>query len=160
MLLGLILGRFKLSFLFSFVTAVLYGFTLDGMMALVALIPPLGLVGRIAVFTLGILLGSFGVALFFKTYLSPEAYELFVVEITKKLNTDIGKVKTIYDLSSCALAVALSFIFFGFPNLRGISWGTIVCALINGSIISCFIRLLDRRFEFKDALPWRKTFEN
>ena len=53
-------------------------------------------------------------SLLFHTYISPEAYELFVKEISSKFNLDISKTKTVYDCCSCIIAVAMSFLFLGF----------------------------------------------
>jgi uncharacterized protein len=72
---------------------------------------------------------------------------------------DINKFKTIYDCTSCALSVVLSFVFFGFGHFEGVKLGTIICALINGSIIGLVSKFFDSHFEFKDSFPWRKYFE-
>ena len=80
----LIMRKFRVSYLFSFVTAVWYGYLLDLIMWL---IPPLsedawGL--RIVFFIAGELFCTLGVSLVFHTYIPPEAYELFVSELDKK----------------------------------------------------------------------------
>lgn len=49
----MVLGRFRLYYLFSFITAMLYGFLLDGSMAIVALLGVSGMAGRITCFTAG-----------------------------------------------------------------------------------------------------------
>lgn len=153
------MGRFKLIYLFSFVTAVLYGFTLDGMMAAVALLPFGSVVSRALFFVVGMVLGSIGVALFFHTYIAPEAYELFVKEFAKKFNKSIPKVKTVYDCTSCIISIILSFAFFGLWHFEGVKFGTIICALINGFLIGRVSAFLDKKYEFKDALKCRKYFE-
>ena len=159
MLLSLLMGRFKGMYLFSFVTAVLYGLTLDAMMAFVGTLEGGGIPLRLVFFTLGLGLGGLGVALLFRTYIAPEAYELFVKELSLKYRLDIGRVKTAYDLCSCLMAVVLSFAFFGFGHFEGIKAGTFVCALVNGPFIACCGRLLDRLFEFRDGLKLRTYFE-
>ena len=78
---------------------------------------------------------------------------MIVKELAKKFNKPIGKVKTIYDIASCVIAIALSLCFFG--AFVGISWGTIVCAALNGFLIGRFGKLLEKHFEFKDALSLR-----
>ena len=151
--------KFKLYYLFSFVTAVLYGFTLDGVMALIALLGEHTLAMQIIFFVLGILLTAAGVAMYFKTYLSPEVYELMVKELSGKTKIEIHKFKTGFDITMCIIGVILSFAFFGFGNFEGVKWGTIVCALANGFVISLFSKLYDKIFDFKDTLPLRKFFE-
>ena len=156
--LALVMGRFKRGYLFSFVTAVVYGFALDGAIALIGLVPGGGTAGRAACYAAGLAAGSMGVILLFHTYLPPEAYELFVSELSERLGTDVSRTKTAYDLCSCAVSIALSFAFFGFGHFEGVKLGTVLCALVNGWLIGRINRLLEHRFEFRDALPWRKAF--
>ena len=155
-----VLRKIRISYLFSFVTAVLYGFALDGFIALVALIPGGDLLPvRIAFFICGMVICSLAVAFFFHTYISPEAYELFVKELAERFRWKTSVCKTVYDCVSCLIAVILSFVFYGFGTFVGVGWGTIVCALINGWLIGLFGRMMERRFVFRDLLPWRKWFE-
>lgn len=158
-LLSFVLRRFKRSYLFSFVTAVLYGVTLDLAIAAAALLPGGGLIARFVFYLLGMVLCSVGVAFFFKTYISPEAYELVVKELAERFSLRIDRVKTAYDCVSCLAGVLLSFAFFGFGHFEGVKLGTIFCALINGYLIGRISDGLDRAFEFKDALPLRDLFK-
>lgn len=150
--LSIVLFKFKLKFLFSFVTALFYGTVLDLVMKLVGLIPEYGFVQRIIFFILGAVICAFGVSLLFHTYIPPEAYELFVKEVTEKIGKNIQLVKTIYDCCSCLLAVIMSFAFFGFLTFEGVKIGTVVCALVNGWLIGKCSILLEKSFEFKDGL--------
>lgn len=158
-LLSVVMRRFKKSYLFSFVTAVLYGITLDLTMSLVSLLPFSGMWARVVYYVLGMALCSVGVAFFFKTYISPEAYELFVRDVSDKYSAGITKVKTVYDVVSCLIGVIMSFIFFGLWHFEGVKAGTILCALINGFMIGKISTYLDKTFDFKDALKLRKLFE-
>ena len=155
----LILRRIKLSYFFSFVTAVLYGLTLDGAMALIALLPEGSFGVKLGWFLIGMLLCSIGVSLLFHTYISPEAYELFVKEISAKLQRDSHKCKTAYDCVSCLIAILLSFLFFGFGHFEGVKLGTIFCALVNGSLIGRCTAWFEKRWDFQDGLPFRKYFQ-
>lgn len=159
LLLTLVLRRFKRKFLFSFVTAVLYGLILDAMMAVFSFLPTPGLAVRIVYFVFGMGIGSVGVSLLFHTYIAPEAYELFVKELSSKYGWDIHKVKTVYDCCSCLLAVILSFLFMGFMRFEGVKAGTVVCALLNGFIIGRCSGFFEKRFDFRDAWPLRKYFD-
>ncbi|MBQ3159443.1 MAG: hypothetical protein IJC00_03195, partial [Clostridia bacterium] len=80
-------------FLFSFVTAVVYGLLLDGWMLLTAQLPADAFGLRILWYVLGILLGAASIACFFKTYIAPEAYELLVKELAEKLQKPTHRVK-------------------------------------------------------------------
>ncbi|MBQ5392090.1 MAG: hypothetical protein IIU44_06945 [Spirochaetales bacterium] len=157
-IMALVLRRFKLSYLFSFVTAVIYGFILDLCMLLVSYVPMENMALRITYYTLGMVLCSIGISLFFHTYIAPEVYELFVKEVSSKYGVEIHRFKTGYDICSCLIGVILSFIFFGFGVFRGVKWGTIICALINGTLIGLCSKFLEQRFEFKDGLGLRKYF--
>ena len=158
LLLMLILKKFRPYFLFSFVTAFLYGQVLDFFMFLLPA-PSVDAMGlRVFFFVFGQLICSLGVAFFFHTYISPEVYELFVKEISAHFNFNISRVKTIYDCSSFTIGVIFSFIFFGFGVFVGIRWGTLICALFNGKVIGFFSSALEKSFDFKDRFAWKKYF--
>ena len=159
LVLAAVMRRFKKGYLFSFGTAVLYGFTLDAAMALVGLLPFSGTVWRVICYVLGLLVCAIGVALLFHTYIAPEAYELFVKELSAERHWRIDRVKTVYDCCSCLVGVALSFAFFGFGHFEGVKLGTILCALVNGWMIGRIGIALERAFDFRDALPLREFFE-
>ena len=143
----LVIGRFRFSYLFSFATAVIYGYLLDLMMLPVSYIPTESMWVRIALYVAGITLCSFGVSMMFHTYIKPEVYELFVKEVSVRFSIDINRVKIVYDICSCTLATAVSLIAYG--ALYGVGVGTIICAFVNGIMIAAFSRLLDSKFEFK-----------
>lgn len=147
-----VLRRVRVSYFFSFVTAVIYGFLLDGAMAAVALIPHESLVPRLALYGSGLLFCAAGVSLLFHTYIAPEVYELFVKEASAKYGVDIHTFKTGYDCASCLVAILLSFAFFGLWHFEGVKLGTIFCALINGWVIGRCSRFFEKYWEFQDAL--------
>ena len=154
-----IMRKFKVFYLFSFVTAVLYGTLLDGAMALIAPLPDNAFGIRIVWYVVGTVLCSLAVSLFFHTYLAPEAYELIVKELSRKTKKDINVIKTGFDCFSVVLGIVLSFSFFGFGVFEGVKLGTIICAFINGFLISRFSKLLERAFDFKDKLNVQKYFK-
>ena len=159
LLLSLAMGRFKPLYLLSFATAVLYGFTLDGALWLAGLLPPLGWMGRLLCYLIGMLLCAVGVALLFHTYIPPEAYELFVKELAARTGADIHILKTAYDCVSCLVGILLSFAFFGLWHFEGVKAGTILCALVNGFLIGRCGKALESLFVFQDAFNWRKRPE-
>ena len=152
--LALVMRKMKKSYLLSFATAFVYGMVLDGVMALVGLLPWSGLAWQIVFYIAGMVVCAIGVALLFHTYFPPEAYELVVKELSGKWHMSIGKTKTIYDCCSCALGVILSLGFFG--TFVGVQWGTVVCAVINGWLIGRISRYLEHIFDFRDAFPLRE----
>lgn len=159
LLLVFLLRKFRLAFLFSFVTAVLYGLTLDGVMLFTALLPADAFALRLFYYLAGMLICAAAIALLFRTYIPPEAYELFVKEVSALLHMDIHRVKTVYDCVSCVISILLSFAFFGLFHFEGIKLGTVFCALVNGSLIGIYSQVLDAAFVFEDALPFRSRFE-
>ena len=154
----IVIRRARLSYLFSAVSAVAYGFVLDGAISLIAILPLDAFAVRLIIYTVGMLLCSFGVALLFHTYLPPAAYELFVKEVSARFGADIHKFKTVYDCVSCIVAVAMSFLFFGLWQFEGIYYGTVVCALLNGTLIALFSKLINRFWSFEDGLKLKKYF--
>lgn len=145
--------------LFSFITAVIYGLTLDIAIGFVDILPLVGIVGRIIYYIIGMLFCAVGVSLLFHTYISPEAYELFVKEISIKSGKDINIIKTVYDCSSCLIGIILSFAFFGLWHFEGVKLGTIICAFVNGFLIGRCSKIIESIFDFKDALTLREKFE-
>ena len=155
----IILRGFKRKYLFSFITAFIYGNVLDVMMRAVTLVSANGIIPRVAFYVIGLVVCAVGVSLLFHTYISPEAYELFVKETSSRFCFDINKTKTIYDCCSCIIAVIMSFLFMGFLHFEGVKAGTILCAAINGWVIGQCSRLFEKYFDFKDAFDFRKYFE-
>ena len=155
----LLLKRFRVSWLLTFATAVLYGFILDGCMWLMSFAPRTAIALRLLYYVSGAVICSIGVSLLFHTYLPPEAYELFVKLVSAKFGIEIHRFKTGYDITSMLIGVILSFCFFGFGVFVGVRLGTLVCALLNGFMIGRFSALLEKHFDFRDALPWRPFFE-
>ncbi|WMJ87504.1 DUF6198 family protein [Anaerocolumna sp. MB42-C2] len=154
-----VLRKFKTSYLFSFVTAVIYGITLDGCLLMVGMIKTDILIWRIAFFSAGFILCATGVTFMFHTYIAPEVYELLVKEVSKRFKININKLKTCYDCVSCLISVIMSFVFFGLFHFEGINIGTIICALINGMTIGIISRRLEKHFIFRDRLLLRGYFE-
>ena len=158
LLMMLILRRFKLTYLLSFLTAVIYGVVLDGLM-LVIDFGELSFMPRVALFVVGLFSGAAGLALFFKSYITPLVYELFVREISRKLRMPLSYFKTYFDLVFCILGIMFSFAFFGFGHFEGVKVGTVVCTLLNGWLIGRYTESLEKKFDFKDARPLRSFFD-
>lgn len=155
----IVLRRFRPAYLFSFVTAVIYGYLLDACVWLCTPLPIDAFVLRLIWYAIGTLLCAIGVSLMFHTYLAAEVHELFVKEISARFRLRITRVKTVYDISCALIGVLLSFLFFGLWHFEGVKLGTIVTALINGFLIGQCSKILDRSFTFYDRFPLRAWFE-
>ena len=152
-----VLRKFKVAYLFSFITCLIYGFVLDLWRKIPCFDPSVTPPGsfdlwlRIVMFVCGVILTSFSVALFFKTYLYPQVYDFFVKAVSVRYSIKLSILKTIVDLSCLTASVIMTFAFFG--KIEGIGWGTLVMALINGTIIGFFSKLLDNLFDFQPTFP-------
>ena len=158
-MLSLVLRRFRKQYLFSFVTAFFYGNVLDLMMKALGMVQGNDELQRAVYYCTGLIICAAGVSLLFNTYIPPEAYELFVKEISSKYGFDISKTKTAYDCCSCLLAVVMSFLFIGFGRFEGVKLGTVLCALVNGWTIGQCSRWFERHFVFTDAFAFRKNLQ-
>ena len=154
----LVLRRFRLSYLFSFATAFIYGWILDGCCLLVRAIPCEGIPLRLVFYIGGMLISSLSICFLYHTYLSPEVYELCIAEISDKFGFPLSRCKTVYDCTSCLFAVILSFLFFGLWHFEGVNVGTIVCALINGTLIGLFSKIFEKHYVFEDRFPKGRVF--
>lgn len=157
-ILSVFVGRFKFSYLFSFVTAVFSGLAIDFAVWAVAFIPSEGFIIRAVLFCVSLICCAFGVSCFFHTYVAPAAHELFVKEFALCKKKDINKTKSIYDITLCVISIALNLVFFA--GFVGIGFGTVVTALVNGLLIANITKILEKHFEFKTGLPkLEKYFE-
>lgn len=152
-----LIRKASILYLFSFLTAVLYGFALDGVSLLTALLPDHTLLLQIPLYIAGLVLCSAAVSLLLISYLPPAAHEMFVKEVSATFRLSLPKLKTVYDCTALVLAIVLSLLFFG--TIRGIGIGTVVCALVNGFLIRTFTGFWTKAFRFHDKLPLRRYFE-
>lgn len=153
----LLMGRFRVGYLFSFFAAFSYGVVLDLWLPVIESIslPTLG--HRLALYAVGMIINSFGVSFYFRSYFPPQIYELFVKGLSEKFRIDMGKFKIGYDLTSCVVGLAMGLIFFG--HIEGIGIGSVVCAFVNGVLIAFWCRVIDRFFDFSPRFPrWQQFF--
>lgn len=158
-ILCIVLRKFKIKYLLSFLTAFIHGLILDLFIFLISFIPHFGMFDRVLSFILGTIFTCVGVAFIFNTYLAPEAYELFIMEVNSVIKKKIKIVKTIFDSTCCLLAIILSFVFMGKWNFEVVGVGTLIGTLLNGSIVGIFDKQFKKLFNFKDYLPIRRIFE-
>ena len=149
----IIMKKIKPVYFASFFTCLFYGAVLDLWRCVPFfnpnVTPPgsMALYLRIILFVCGMLLTSFSIALFYKTYLYPQVYDFFVKGISAKFKIKLSLFKTAFDVSCLIFATLLSLIFF--KGFVGISWGTLVISALNGTIIGLFVHLFDNVFVFK-----------
>ena len=144
------LRKAKIGYVFSFVTAFVYGLMLDGFLMLLSFPGADAMAVRVVYYVAGFFITAFAVSLMFHTYLAPAVYELFVREVTKEKGLNVTRFKTLYDLASLLIAVVMSFVFFGLWHFEGVKLGTVLVALLNGKTIGMFTSILEKNFTFKD----------
>ena len=147
------LKKFRLIYLSSFITCLVYGAVLDLWRKIPIFNPAVTVPGsmnmglRICMFVIGVILTAFSVALFFKTYFYPQVYDFFVKAISQKYKFRLSVVKTCVDISCLAASVIMTLTFFG--KFAGINWGTAVMAVLNGTLIGFFSKMLDKVIDFE-----------
>ncbi|MBQ7499630.1 MAG: hypothetical protein IJT91_01920 [Clostridia bacterium] len=149
----ILLRRFKLKYLLSFVTAILYGLSLDMWRSVIGTAVYPEMYQRIISGVAGCFITSFAIALMLRTYLPQQAYELVVKEITDGFGYDMHKVKWIYDVSSLAFAVLLMLILFGKFSFDMIGIGTLILTVVNTPVIKFCGMILDKISDFSPAFP-------
>lgn len=139
-------GKFKLTYLTSFASAIIYGSILDFFIWCFKNWQVDALWMRVVLFVFGMVLTSLGVALFMNTYLAPCAYDYFVRTVVEEKNLDLRKFKIGFDSAFLILSIALTLILF--HKFIGVTWGTIIIVLCNGNIIAFFNNQMQKRFDF------------
>lgn len=147
------LRRFKPAFVFTFLSAVLFGLTVDFFtdVCLGGIVDP-GMGVRVLLFCLAMPINSLSIAFLLKSYLPPQAPELFVKELSAMRGWDMYKTKYAYDIASCLLSVALSFLFF--RQLRFVGVGTFISALLNAPLIAFFGKSMEKAADFSPRISW------
>ena len=148
-----VMKNFRISFLSSFLTCLLYGAVLD-LFRLIPLFNPtitppgsMDLWARIVMFILGVPMSAFSIALFSKNYVYPEVYDLFFLGFCKNNCINTAVFKTCFDAFMLVLGTAMTLAFF--KKFVGINWGTLVMTVCNGTLISLFSKLLDKCIDVK-----------
>lgn len=151
----LVMKKFKITYLFSYLTGILYAFCSD----LIKMIFPLYEMSmgiRFIFFLIGMLLSGLAIALFYKTYLYPQIYDFFVKEVAQKYQVSIKIFKTSFDCVFLVISILMSYLLFG--KLIGIGIGTVIMAGCNGMMIEQFQKNIDRYFICTPCFEKLKTY--
>lgn len=143
-LLCIAIRRFRLRYLLSFVTALVFGLILDCWNNILGSARFEAMPARVMSAVAGMLITAFAVALFFRTWLPQEVWELFVKELSERYALNMTKVKWVYDWCSLGLGVILMLIFFGRFDFGMIGVGTLVTTAVNAPVIGACGKLIDR----------------
>ena len=161
----ILVKKIKPIYFASFLNCVVYGAALDIWRTVVPVFNPeitppgsMAMPIRIAFFISSALITAFSIALFFRVYLYPQVYDFFVKGITEHFKIDQTKFKTGFDMSCLAVSVIMTLVFF--KGFVGIGVGTIILALVNGSLIGACGKIIDKVFDIKPLFPkLAKKFE-
>ncbi len=151
LLTALVVKRFKWKYVLSFATAIIYSALLDFWRGVFGAQIYTLMSHRILACAAGMIIVSFAVALYLRTYLPQEGYEVVVSEITNKFGFKMNKVKWVYDISSLSFAVILMLCLFGSFSTNMVGIGTVITTLVNAPLIAFWGWVLERKFEFTPA---------
>lgn len=155
----IIVRRFKLRYLLSFVTAVIFGKLIDMWLYFFggsAVFSDMAI--RIAAFYASVVCVSTAVAFYFRTRMPLTIYELIVREISDRFGFEINRVKHINDISMLCLSFILAFSLN--RSIDGIGVGTIVVTVVNAPLIKLIGKGLDRVFEFDSVFAANRKSGN
>lgn len=158
LLMCVLIRRIAWKKIWSFVIAIPYGWIFDGISKQMVNVRGEGFAGNLLLFLAGCLFLSFGIALFFQSYLPCQVHEMFVKTISEEFHLEQSKVKSAYDFTFLGLSLIMSIAFF--RKLDGIGIGTVICTLVNGPLIGRWKRFLDGKINYEAAFPtWKSFFE-
>lgn len=156
-LLLLIIRKFKVTYLWSFLTCVLYGAVLNLFQMIPIfnseIFPPesFEMWARVLFYIGGLLIIGLAIAIYLRTYLHPMVYDFFVSAITKRYHLKVTKFKLIFDFSMLFISIFMAMLLF--HSWQGLGWGTIVSAIFNGFIIGHIGVFLDKKIVFAPMWP-------
>lgn len=153
-----LIRRFTWKYLFSFASAVIYGYVLDFFLWAFGWLAGTTVLQRWLILIIGDCFTAFGVACFFRTYLPLQVYELFVAETSRFFKIGINKMKWIFDASLLVVSIVLAVALFGDvsefkvmsigqQSFHSIGLGTLVTTVINSPIIALMSKLVNCIFE-------------
>ena len=150
-LMCILIQRFKPKFLFSFFTAVVVGFMIDGFFAILggntvySTIP-----GRIAAYVIGTCITCCAIAFVFRTKIPGQVYELIVVQVSERYGFNREKIKLQHDVVMFVLSGLLALLLT--RSFTGLGIGTIVTTFVNAPLIKLFGMMIDK-VERKETKP-------
>lgn len=162
LLMIVIIRNFKIRYLVSFISGILYGFILDFFIWLMRDLTANTLAMNILFYILGFIFLCIAVALFFSCKAPLMPYDIFIREVAHAKGIKLAKFKWFFDISCLATAVILSLTLK--KSLIGIGIGTIIFAFLVSPAMAQIIKLFDKVFlfepYFKDSKVNPKNIQN
>ncbi|MDW7657487.1 MAG: DUF6198 family protein [Bacillota bacterium] len=146
-LLIVIIRKIKWNYLLSFLVSVAFGVLVDVFSLLSSGLIGLAWPQRALLFAGGQLILTMGIALFVASRLPLLPYDLFVNELAIYKHISFRKCKTLFDLS-CLLTSSLFLLLF-VRRLAGIGIGSLISALLNGTLAGFWLGMLNRHITIR-----------
>lgn len=137
----LLKGGFEKRQYLQLVIGTIFSVFIDFTLFLVDFLNPTDYFSQLALLIVSCVVMAFGVLLEIKTEVVYIPGDGFIVAISKVLKKEFGKVKPYCDVSFVVVATILSVVFLGY--LAGVREGTVISAVIIGSIVRVFKKYLD-----------------
>ncbi|MBP5177679.1 MAG: hypothetical protein ILP02_03745 [Clostridia bacterium] len=148
-----VVRKVKLKYPLCFLTCVIYGLMLDGWRLLFGTDIPEALYVRIIYMIAGALVTSLSIALYLRSFMPQQGYELFVYEIATEKRKNMNLVKWVYDAVSLVVAIVMMLLLFGRFDYELVGIGTLILTVINTPLIAICGRLLDKFIDFSPMFP-------
>lgn len=165
----IVVGKVKVSYLLAIVVGVIYGYVLDMWLLILGAEPFQTVWLRYVMLVVGDVCTAIGVACFFRTYLPIQSYDIFVKDVAIRYKTNINIVKLIYDFSLLSISLILAFTLFG--DVKTFNWsgiyktsfhslglGTLITTFINSPLIAISGKIVDKLFGGEPLIPKLKDF--
>lgn len=154
LLLVLIVKKLTVKYLMSFIVAFLFGVTIDFFTILLTSYIANTILERIVLFMIASIIISIGIASLIKSNYPILPFDTFIKEITESKKIQYKKFKTGFDLVCFTISVISCIIFFG--RLQGLHVGTLVSAIILGSMIGTCLDFMNKYVIRTSILPDEK----
>ena len=143
-----IVREFHLRYIYSILSAFLYGAFLDFFRDIAAEFVTLsGTLDRFLCFGISFLIMGAGLLVFMKSGMPLVVFDIIVKEIVRVKKIKLGIVKTVFDVSLLSLSLGIGLIFFGKP--MGLGIGTCFIAFFMGAYMQVLEPTVERMFSFQ-----------
>ncbi|MDC7225660.1 MAG: DUF6198 family protein [Spirochaetales bacterium] len=151
LLMLIIIREIKLRYFLSFLSAVIFGYAIDGWTWLLRGFIPDTIAVRLVTLAASVVLMSIGIATFVVSTLPMLPFDIFVRKLSDTFGYRFSRVKLIFDLSNLAASVIISLLLF--DRLEGVWWATFIFAVVLGPSAGFIIRHFNQRAELTGNLP-------
>lgn len=145
LLLVFLLKNLKVKYFLSFFMAYLLGKFIDIFDLILPSFDSPTLISRLTLYVVGTVAIAFGISAWIKSQYLMQPCDVFIKDFSQEKNINIGKTKTMYDLSCLTTSVVSSLFFLG--EIKGVYLGTLLSALITGAMVKFFLDILNKYIE-------------